>query len=125
MRNALNWFEIPATNFERAKAFYEDVLQAKMHVMDMPAMDAKYAFFPAELETGGVGGGLTQGPGHVPSQTGTLVYLNAGDDLAGPLGRVQQAGGQILVPKTSLGPNGFMAQFLDTEGNRVALHSRA
>lgn len=50
-----------------------------------------------------------------------MAYLNGGDDLEAPLSRVEMAGGKVLVPKTSLGPNGFMAQFLDTEGNRVAL----
>ena len=50
-------------------------------------------------------------------------YLNGGDDLDVPLSRVEAAGGQVILPKTSIGPNGFMARFIDTEGNRVAFHS--
>jgi predicted enzyme related to lactoylglutathione lyase len=71
----------------------------------------------------GVGGGIVQGAGFEPSSTGALVYLNGGDDLSGALSRVEAAGGKIVLPKTSIGPNGFMAHFIDTEGNKVALHS--
>ena len=79
--------------------------------------------FPFDMENGGIGGGIVEGPGYEPSQVGSLIYLNGGDDLAEPLSRVEKAGGKIVLPKTSLGPNGFMAQFIDTEGNKVALHS--
>ena len=51
------------------------------------------------------------------------VYLNGGDDLNIPLGRVEAAGGKIIMPKTDIQENGFIAQFIDTEGNRVAFHS--
>ena len=64
-------------------------------------------------------------PSFVPGGQGTLVYMNGGDDLAGPLGRVTAAGGAVLMPKTSIGPHGFIAQFRDSEGNRVGLHSMA
>jgi uncharacterized protein len=69
------------------------------------------------------GGGIAQGEGFEPSAKGTIVYLNGGEDLSTPLSKVEDAGGKILMPKTSIGGNGFMAHFLDTEGNRVALHS--
>ena len=65
----------------------------------------------------------THGNGNKPSAEGALVYLNGGEDLAVPLSRVEQAGGKVLMPKTSIGENGFMAIFTDTEGNRVAFHS--
>ena len=58
-----------------------------------------------------------------PSDQGTTVYLNAGHDLGVHLARVEKAGGKVLMPKTDIGENGFMAQILDTEGNKVALHS--
>jgi predicted enzyme related to lactoylglutathione lyase len=89
----------------------------------MEAMGMKMAFFPADMQNGGVGGGIIQGEGYEPSKNGTLVYLNGGDDLSVPLSRVEKAGGKILIPKMSLGPNGFKAHFLDTEGNQVAFHS--
>lgn len=120
MANAINWFEIPATNFERAKAFYEAVLGIEMQT---PFPDMKYAMFPADMEKGEIGGGVVEEKGYIPATTGALVYLNGGADLSVPLAKVEAAGGKILVDKTSLGPNGFMAQFLDTEGNRIAFHS--
>ncbi|MCB0705261.1 MAG: VOC family protein [Saprospiraceae bacterium] len=123
MKNAINWFEIPAQNFERAKSFYEQVLQAELETVAMEEMGTTMAFFPADWENG-IGGGIAFGPGYEPSDKGALVYLNGGDDLSEPLSRVESAGGKIIVPKTSLGPNGFMAQFVDSEGNKVAFHSR-
>ncbi len=120
MKNAINWFEIPVKNFERAKAFYSTLLGGEIVVMPHP--EFKYGMLPADLENC-VGGGIVQGKGFEPSDKGALIYLNGGDDLSIPLAKVEKAGGKILVPKTSLGPNGFMAQLLDTEGNRIALHS--
>jgi len=120
MKNAINWFEIPVRNFERAMKFYEAILLAKMQVMEMPGM--RSAFFPADLQNG-IGGSITEASGYEPSKTGSLIYLNGGDDLAVVLSRVEKAGGKILLPKTSIGQNGFMAHFEDTEGNKVALHS--
>jgi predicted enzyme related to lactoylglutathione lyase len=121
MKNAINWFEIPVIDFARAKKFYETLLGVE--VMEMPHPTLKYGVLPSDMQNGGVGGGLVQGEGFEPSTTGTIVYLNGGDDLSIPLSRVESAGGSILLPKTSIGNNGYMAQFMDTEGNRVALHS--
>ncbi|PHN06929.1 VOC family protein [Flavilitoribacter nigricans] len=123
MKNAINWFEIPAKDFARAKGFYEAVFQSQLEPMNMEGDDNKMAIFPSDWNSGGVGGTLISGPGYEPSQSGALIYLNGGDDLAAPLSRVEAAGGKVLVPKTAIGPNGFIAQFTDTEGNRVAFHS--
>lgn len=120
MTNAINWFEIPVTDFTRAKKFYETILGAE--IMEMPFPNGRYGMLPADMQNG-VGGGLAQGEGFEPSDKGTIVYLNGGDDLNVSLSRVEQAGGKIILPKTSIGQNGFMAHFIDTEGNRVALHS--
>lgn len=120
MTNAINWFEIPVTDFTRAKKFYETILGVE--IMEMPFPGGKYGMLPADMQTG-VGGGLAQGEGFEPSDKGTIVYLNGGEDLSVGLGKVNQAGGKIIMPKTSIGQNGFMAHFIDTEGNRVALHS--
>lgn len=121
MKNAINWFEIPVKDFDNAKLFYETILGAKMHLME--AMGMRSAFFDADLQGGGIGGCIMQGQGYVPAAQGSLVYLNGGDDLSVPLSKVEAAGGKILLPKTAIGPNGFMAHFTDPEGNKVGLHS--
>ena len=120
MASAINWFEIPAVDFDRAKTFYERVLDIKMII---PFPDTKYAMFPADMQNGEIGGGLTQEEGAVPAPQGTLIYLNGGENLDVPLARVEAAGGKVIMPKTSIGENGFMARFIDTEGNRIAFHS--
>lgn len=118
--HAISWFEIPATDFARAKTFYEAVLGRSIETMTMGPSTMGF------LSTGpeAVGGAIVHGDGTVPSQSGTLVYLNAGDDLAVMLARVAPAGGTVAVPKTDIGNGfGFFAHFVDTEGNRVGLHS--
>jgi uncharacterized protein len=120
MKHAVNWFEIPATNFDRAKRFYEKVLGGSLHVEEMGGI--MMGFLPCD--EGAVGGSVCAGEGYKPSMEGTTVYLNGGDDLSGPLGRVADAGGRIIMPKTLITPEiGYMAFFIDTEGNRVAFHS--
>ena len=121
MANAINWFEIPASNFDRACEFYGKILDGEINKMDMPD-GSKMGMLP-RYETGSVGGAVVTGSGYEPSQKGTVPYLNGGDDLSVTLSKVEKAGGKVLMPKTSIGENGFMAHFLDTEGNRVALHS--
>ena len=122
MLHAINWFEIPVLDFDRARTFYEAILNAKMEPMQ--AMNTKSAFFPAELDKGAIGGCITQGPGYIPSDQGSLVYMNGGKDLNDVLSKVEAAGGKIMLPKMSIGDNGFMAQFIDTEGNKIGLHSQ-
>ena len=125
MKNALNWFEIPAQNLTRSQKFYETILDAKMERMEMPELQTSMAFFPSDWTNDGVGGSIAMGQGQVPSQTGAIIYLNAGENLASALGKVEAAGGKILQAKTSIGESGFIALFTDTEGNRVGLHSPA
>ena len=120
MKNSINWFEIPVTDFNRAKAFYATLLGGE--IMEMPHPSFKYGILPGDMQNG-VTGGIVQGEGFTPSMTGAVIYLNGGDDLSVPLAKVEAAGGKILMPKTSIGGNGFMAHIVDTEGNRVALHS--
>ena len=120
MKNAINWFEIPVKNFNRAKKIYETIMDVEMLT---PFTGMEYAMFPADMEKGGIGGGIVKEEGYEPSKKGSLIYLNGGDDLSVPLSKVEKAGGEIVSPKTSIGGNGFMAQFIDTEGNKVALHS--
>jgi predicted enzyme related to lactoylglutathione lyase len=120
MRNALNWFEIPASNFDRAKKFYETILNYQMETMDLGGL--KMGFLPCER--GAVGGALCWGTWYKPTSDGTLVYLNGNPDLSEVLNRIAGAGGKVIVPKRQISPEfGYMAVFTDTEGNRVALHS--
>ncbi len=119
--NAINWFEIPATDIARAKKFYEQIFEIKMEEMEMTGM--KYAMFPFNPMNGKVSGGLAQSQMHTPGTTGSIIYLNANPDLQNVLDRIEKAGGKITMPKTSIGENGFMAFFTDVEGNNMALHS--
>lgn len=119
MSNAINWFELPATNFKRATDFYSKVLSANLQLVENNGL--QMAFLPHSQ--GGVGGCVTFGNDNKPTQEGTLVYLNGGEDLQVPLSKVEKAGGKVMMPKTAIGENGFMAIILDSEGNRVALHS--
>ncbi|HZN35384.1 MAG TPA: VOC family protein [Pirellulaceae bacterium] len=119
-KNAIHWFEIPTRDIQRAVRFYNRVLNTEMAAMDM--MGCQMAMFPCEQGVG-VGGALVQHEQQAPAAQGTLVYLDGGDDLAVPLGKVEAAGGKVAMPKTSIGEHGFCAMFIDTEGNRVGLHS--
>ena len=119
MKNAINWFEIPATNFERAVRFYSEILKIEMHRETIAG--SQMGIFQSE---DGVGGAVVSGDGYEPTDKGSLIYLNGGEDLAAPLSRVEKAGGKVIVPKTQITPEiGFFALFIDTEGNKVALHS--
>lgn len=124
MKNAINWFEIPVRDFKRAQLFYEHLLDATLTPQETNDSECKMAFLPADLENDGIGGAIISGSGYEPSETGALIYLNGGNDLSTPLARVEPAGGKVVMPKTSIGSHGFMAQFIDTEGNKLALHSQ-
>lgn len=120
--NSLNWFEIPAVDIARARKFYQAIFKIKMEEVEMMGM--KMAFFPWKDGSGKANGGLVQSKMHKPSKTGgPVIYLNANPDLNGVLKRIGRAGGQVIMPRTDIGENGFMAFFIDTEGNRMALHS--
>jgi hypothetical protein len=120
MVNTLNWFEIPATDFKRAKTFYAKVLDVQ--IQDDPHRE--YAYLPSDPQKGGFGGAIAYGENFVPAMTGTTIYLDCGNDLSVPLGRVESAGGKVILPKTSIGEKaGFIALFIDTEGNKVGFHS--
>ena len=122
--NSLNWFEICATDIKRAKKFYEKVFGITMDEQEMMGM--KMAFFPADMNSGKANGGLVQSDMHKPSMDGTVVYLNGNPDLAKPLANVEAAGGKVIMPKTQISPEiGYMAFFVDSEGNRMALHSQS
>jgi hypothetical protein len=121
-KNAVSWIEIPATNLQRAQKFYETIFDITLVPMDFSHL--KMCMFPLE-DPMGVGGSLCLSDFHKPSSSdGTLIYLNANPDVQLVLDKIEKAGGKIVVPKTEISPEyGHMAVFIDTEGNRVALHS--
>jgi predicted enzyme related to lactoylglutathione lyase len=122
--NALNWFEICVTDMARAQKFYETIFEVQMQPMEMMGM--KMAFFPTDDNSGKVGGGLVQSDMHKPSMDGSIIYLNANPSIDAVLGRIEAAGGKILMPKMHISEQiGYMAFFADTEGNRMALHAGA
>ena len=122
--NSINWFEIPATDLPRAKKFYETIFECKME--DYPEMmGMKMAGFPADSMNGKVGGGVCQSDFHKPSQDGALVYLNANPSVQAVLDKIEGAGGKVVMPRTQISPEiGYMAFFIDTEGNRIGLHGK-
>ena len=122
IKNAINWFEIPVKDFTRAKKFYETVMDSEITEMEFGGMT--HGMFPCDMPQGGIGGAIVKGDGFIPSQTGSTVYLNAGDDLSAHLSKVEKAGGKITLPKTSIGVHGNIALFIDTEGNKIAFHSQ-
>ena len=123
-KNAISWFELPAIDLDRAQKFYETIFETQLIPMDMPNIQMR--MFPVEDMMNGIGGAICKSEGFFqPSATdGPLVYLNANPDVQIVLDRIEAAGGKITVPKTEIAPEyGFMAVFIDTEGNRVGLHS--
>ncbi len=120
MKHAINWFEIPVTDFKRATAFYAALIGQPLQENEMGGY--KMGLFPYDEES--VSGCLCQGEGYVPSKQGVRIYLNGGDDLAEMLAKVEPAGGKVTQPKTLIdGQHGYFAFFEDTEGNSMALHS--
>lgn len=130
MHTAVVWFEIPVKDLKRAMKFYSEVLGTELKEWDQGPK--KMAFFSSSAgcsseksdecskSEGCCCGALVEGE---PSEHGTLIYFNGGDDLSVPLQRVEKAGGIVLMDKMSIGEHGFIAFFRDTEGNKIAFHS--
>ncbi len=122
-KHAISWFEIPTRDIERAQRFYEAIFNMQMMVMDLQNIQMR--LFPLD-DPMNVGGALTYNENfyHPSSTEGPLIYLNGNPDVQNIIDKVEEAGGKVLVPKTLISPDhGFMAVFLDTEGNRIGLHS--
>jgi predicted enzyme related to lactoylglutathione lyase len=121
MQSAIEWFEIPAADFDRAVQFYGTVLgtQLRRELFN----GTPNAIF--QYDEGTTGGAVVSSPNFQPSDKGTLVYLSAYGDLDGVLSRVPVAGGQVVMPKTFIGDPGYIATVIDTEGNKVGLHQPA
>jgi len=119
MSNPIQWVEISATDLERANEFYKKVFNLKTVLIEMPG--SKMYMFG---ESGKIGssGCLVKSEVNKPSADGSIVYF-ACEDVAVEAARVEPAGGKLIVPKTDIGEFGFFAQFIDTEGNRIGMHS--
>ena len=117
----IGWFEIPVSDMDRAKTFYETVFAVEIKVQDFDG--TLMGWFPDNDGIFGATGSLIKQASYVPSENGTLVYFMS-NDVQTELDRVVEAGGKIFQKKTKISDDhGCMAVFIDSEGNRVALHS--
>lgn len=122
MQHAIHWFEIPVADLARATAFYERMTGRKLERSEMSTADMEMMMFPYAFP--GVGGCLVRCAQIKPGADGPCVYLDGGEDLAVMLARVEAAGGKVVVPKTLITPEiGYFAILIDSEGNRIGLHS--
>ena len=115
--NTVNWFELPVVDMPRAVAFYQQLLAVELKLADGPRPMAIFAYTQP-----GVSGALVKDQ-RKPSMDGAIVYLKADGKLDACLERVGTAGGEVVVGKTDIGPNGHFALVRDTEGNLVGLHA--
>ena len=122
--NSLDWFEIPVLDIARATEFYETIFGIKMEQMQ-EMMGMKMAGFPADMGNGKVSGALVQSPQHKPSMDGCIIYLNANPKIQPIIDRIEKAEGKVMMPKTKISPEiGYMAFFIDIEGNKVGIHAQ-
>ncbi len=125
MPNLFNWVEIPTTDMERAKTFYRTILGKEGPDLHQETFgEVLYSFLP--MEPGYAGGALVQHKNYAPGQgQGVCVYLVVQGDLNATLAKVEAAGGKVVISKMPLGDisPGYMAQFIDSEGNRLGLWS--
>ena len=120
MKRVINWFEIPAVDFERAVTFYEKIFATQLKREEMSGMEL--GVFPYEAP--GPSGAVCKMPQLQPGANGTLVYLDAGADVAPVLARVQANGGKVVLDKTLISDDiGYIGVFIDSEGNRVGVHA--
>jgi predicted enzyme related to lactoylglutathione lyase len=118
--NAINWFEIPVTDLQRAKEFYETIFEIQLTLWEMTGM--QMAVFPSQSPY--VSGALVKSKNHMPGITGAVLYLNGNPDLQIILDRIEETDAEVTMPKTLIDEQtGYMAFFTDTEGNLVGLHS--
>ncbi|BAC89506.1 VOC family protein [Gloeobacter violaceus] len=118
MKNPASYFEIPVLDIERAVQFYSAVFG--YHFVKEQIHGNEMALFPIYEGQEGISGALAQGEIYVPSKNGSLIYLNS-SDIDDTLSKVQLNGGAVLLPMTPVGELGFVAEFEDSEGNRIAL----
>ncbi len=126
-RNVIGWVEIPVLDMERAIHFYEEVFQNKLTRHQMGPLDMAWFLGSEDGDLPGSAGSLVYNKDfYKPSPDGTLVYFTGpSGDLNNELSRVEDAGGKVIITKKQISPDiGYMGVFLDTEGNRIAIHTR-
>ncbi|MEO1363863.1 MAG: VOC family protein [Pseudomonadota bacterium] len=116
--NPVIWFEIPATDLERAMRFYETVFVVDLRIVDVGP--SRLALFPSEDGKAGAAGALAQCAGFEPAAGGALVFFEV-SSIQETIVRATEAGGVILMPQTDLPGLGLTANVGDTEGNQIAL----
>lgn len=116
--NPVGYFEIPVFDLERAMKFYTSVFGFEFERGTIDKIEM--AFFPFNYSSAGITGALAKGSIYKPSKEGALIYFNT-ENIDDVLKKVKEQGGQVLYPKTSVGQYGFVAEFEDSEGNRIAL----
>jgi predicted enzyme related to lactoylglutathione lyase len=122
--NALNWFEIPVEDTARAKKFYETILDVEMQTQDMMGIEMTFLPYDMSGQSGKVSGALVKGEMYKPSVDGAVVYLNANPSIQTVIDKIESAGGKVIMPRKQITEEiGYMALFIDSEGNRVALHA--
>ncbi len=124
--NIVGWFEIPVTKMDRAIKFYETVFNVKLKRQEMGSLIM--AWFPSFEDAPGSPGSLVfESQYYKPSDEGVLIYFTTpSGNLDEDLEQVKKEGGRVLMPKKLITEDiGYMAIFIDSEGNRIALHSRA
>ncbi len=119
-RHQVVWFDIPVHDIDRAVRFYSAVLGTQLKKEQAGPGVAMATLPHAE---GSIGGSLVQNMDAKPSESGPLLYLNTDNRLDDALNAVEKHGGKILWARHSIAPFGFRAIVLDSEGNRIALHS--
>ena len=119
--NPVTWFEIYVEHMERAQKFYENVFDCFLVPQTTDGSFELFQFPDAILNNGAMGA-IIKHPLRKPSLDGTLVYFHC-EDCAVQSTIALQNGGQLFKPKSSIGPNGFIAMIGDTEGNAIGLHS--
>ena len=123
MQAKINWFEIPATDLDRAAKFYEAVFDTKLRRENFSEENKMAIFSGAD---GNSIGCVVKGEHFSPAKDGVVLYFDAGASIDRTLARVEPAGGKVQKEKIELPQGiGFIAYFIDTEGNRVAMHGAA
>ncbi|WP_147415862.1 VOC family protein [Ulvibacterium marinum] len=121
MKNVINWFNLPSTDFNRAIKFYSEVLEIEM--MRMPSPDGFENAFFSNPQNGGVSGSIGSNPQQKPGVEGATIYFDVNGRLDAVLDRVISNGGQIVMSKMNIGEFGTIAMATDTEGNLIGFHS--
>jgi predicted enzyme related to lactoylglutathione lyase len=120
MRNPVNSFEIPVNDLDRAVLFYQSVFGCTLERAEVDGNE--FAWFPIDHDAPGISGALAKGESYTPSLNGTRIYFSV-TDIDATLEKVHAAGGKTMYPRTDVGELGFVAEFEDSEGNRIALHA--